>query len=281
MKNPMENTMENIGHTPSIIDFHVHIFPEKVAARAVAATGGYYGIQMQRAGTVSDVLADGAAIHCSRYLVHSTATRPDQVHSVNDFLCASAAAHPEFIPFGTLHPHMEGLAAEVDRMIANGLCGVKLHADFQGFRLDDEDVLYMYEILEGRLPVLLHMGDLNTDNTTPERLLNVIRRFPKLEVIGAHFGGFSVWDRAERVLAGTGVYVDTSSSLPFLTPERATELIHAFGADRCLFGTDYPMWDHKGEYERFNRLNLTDAEREKILHQNAETLLHLDKSAEN
>ena len=41
--------MENIGHTPSIIDFHVHIFPEKVAARAVAATGGYYGIQMQRA----------------------------------------------------------------------------------------------------------------------------------------------------------------------------------------------------------------------------------------
>ena len=41
------------------------------------------------------------------------------------------------------------------------------------------------------------------------------------------------------------------------------------------------MWDHKGEYERFNRLNLTDAEREKILHQNAETLLHLDKSAEN
>lgn len=266
-------------HPQTIIDFHVHIFPEKVAARAVAATGGYYGIQMSRAGTISDLLEDGAAIHCSRYLVHSTATRPDQVHSVNDFLCASAAAHPELIPFGTLHPHMEGLADEVDRMIANGLYGVKLHADFQGFRLDDDDVLYMYEILEGRLPVLLHMGDLHTENTTPERLLNVIRRFPKLRVIGAHFGGYSVWDRAERVLAGTGVYVDTSSSLPFLTPERAVELVHAFGADHCLFGTDYPMWDHAGEYERFLRLELSDEERELILHRNAEKLLRLESPA--
>ena len=258
-----------------MIDFHVHIFPEKVAARAVAATGSYYGIAMQRTGTIADLLEDGAKIGCARYLVHSTATRPDQVVSVNDFLCAAAAQHPEFIPFGTLHPGMKGMEAEVERMIARGLRGVKLHADFQGFRLDDEDVLYMYEILEGRLPVLLHMGDRNTENTTPERLRNVVAKFPKLTVIGAHFGGYSVWERAERVLADTGIYVDTSSSLPFLTPERARELVHAFGADRCLFGTDYPMWDHVGEYERFNRLDLTDEEREMILYRNAEALLGL------
>ena len=81
-----------------IIDFHVHIFPEKVAERAVKATGSYYGIEMQRKGTVADLLEDGAKIGCARYLVHSTATRPDQVASVNDFLCAAAAEHPEFIP---------------------------------------------------------------------------------------------------------------------------------------------------------------------------------------
>lgn len=264
-----------MASTQKIIDFHVHIFPEKIAAKAVAATGDYYGIRMQRTGMIDDLYASGAAIGCSRYLVHSTATRPDQVRSVNDFLCRSAAEHPEFIPFGTLHPKMDGLADEVDRMIANGLRGVKLHADFQGFRLDDEDVLYMYEILEGRLPLLLHMGDINTENTTPERLKNVIRRFPKLQVIGAHFSGYSVWDRAERVLADSGIWVDTSSSLPFMTPERGTELVHAFGAEHCLFGTDYPMWDHAGEYDRFCRLDLTDTEREMILHENAERLLGL------
>ncbi len=258
-----------------IIDFHVHIFPEKIAAKAVAATGGYYGIAMDHAGTIPDLLESGAAIGCARYLVHSTATRPDQVVSVNDFICRSAAEHPEFIPFGTLHPKMENLAAEVDRMIAMGMRGVKMHPDFQEFKVDDEDVLYMYEVLEGRLPVLLHMGDINTDKTTPERLLRVVERFSKLTVIGAHFGGYSVWDRAEKVLAGTGIYVDTSSSLPFFSPERGTELVHAFGADHCLFGTDYPMWDHAEELARFMQLDLTETEREMILHENAERLLGL------
>lgn len=258
-----------------IIDFHVHIFPEKIAAKAVAATGDYYGIAMDHSGTIPDLLASGARINCSRYLVHSTATRPDQVVSVNDFICRAAAEHPEFIPFGTLHPKMENLEAEVDRIIANGMYGVKMHPDFQDFKVDDEDVLYMYAALAGRLPVLLHMGDINTDKTTPERLYNVIDRFPNLTVIGAHFSGYSVWDRAENVLKGTGIYVDTSSSLPFMTPERGTELVHAFGADHCLFGTDYPMWDHEEELARFMALALTETEREMILHENAERLLGL------
>ncbi|MBR5519455.1 MAG: amidohydrolase family protein [Clostridia bacterium] len=258
-----------------IIDFHVHIFPEKIAAKAVAATGNYYGIEMDHNGTIDDLLVSGAKIGCSRYLVHSTATRPEQVISVNDFIRDSAAAHPEFIPFGTLHPKMENLEAEVERMIGMGMLGVKMHPDFQEFKVDDDDVLYMYAALEGRLPVLLHMGDINTDKTTPERLHRVVERFPNLTVIGAHFSGYSVWDRAEKELAGTGIYVDTSSSLPFLTPERATELVHAFGADHCLFGSDYPMWDHAEELERFMKLDLSDKERELILYKNAERLLAL------
>ena len=148
-----------------------------------------------------------------------------------------------------------------------------MHPDFQEFKVDDEDVLYMYAALAGRLPVLLHMGDIHTDKTTPERLYNVIDRFPNLTVIGAHFSGYSVWDRAERVFKGTGIYVDTSSSLPFMTPERGTELVRAFGADHCLFGTDYPMWDHENELRNVLRLKLTDEEREMVFYKNAERVL--------
>lgn len=259
-----------------IIDFHVHIFPEKVASKAVAATGNYYGIPMRRAGTVPDLLVSGSAIGCSRYLVHSTATKPEQVSAVNNFIAAEQNEHPEFVGFGTLHPAMSGLPAEVDRMIALGLHGVKLHADFQGFKLDDPAALKLYEAIEGRLPLLLHMGDINTENTTPERLAKIVKLFPNLTVIGAHFGGYSVWDRAERVLPGLGIYVDTSSSLPFLTPEHAARLVRAFSADRCLFGTDYPMWDHAEELARFDKLGLTSAERDMILYANAAKLLGIE-----
>ena len=67
--------------------------------------------------------------------------------------------------------------------------------------------------------------------------------------------------------------VDTSSSFYWLKPERALEIIRAFGADRVLFGTDYPMWNPAEELERFHRLLLTDEEEEKILCLNAGTLL--------
>lgn len=258
-----------------IIDFHAHIFPEKIAAKAVGATGSYYGIQMHLAGTVGDLINSMTLSGIDRTLVHSTATKPDQVKAVNDFIAENCRLHPEFIGFGTLHPAMSGLEDEVDRIIALGLHGVKLHADFQNFGLDDENVLYMYDALRGRLPLLLHMGDVNTDNTTPAKLRHIISLFPDLKVIGAHFGGYSVWDEAREVLAGTGVYVDTSSSLPFMTASHARELIRAFGEDRCLFGTDYPMWDPREELALFDRLALSEDERELILHKNAERLLSL------
>ena len=101
----------------------------------------------------------------------------------------------------------------------------------------------------------------------------MLDRYPRLTVIGAHFGGWSVWEDAVRLLVGyEHFYVDCSSSLYAMTPAAARTLIDAFGVGRVLFGTDYPMWDIKTELERFMALDLTDAERERILAENAASL---------
>ena len=77
-------------------------------------------------------------------------------------------------------------------------------------------------------------------------------------------------------MAGTpNLIVDTSSSLYALSPETAKELIHAYGADRVLFATDFPMWESESEMEMFNRIDLTDEERNMILYENAAKLLGL------
>ena len=52
-------------------------------------------------------------------------------------------------------------------------------------------------------------------------------------------------------------------------------MIRAHGVEKFLFASDFPMWDHEEELERFNRLDLTDEEREMIFHKNAEKLLGL------
>ena len=69
--------------------------------------------------------------------------------------------------------------------------------------------------------------------------------------------------------------VDTSSSLYGWSAEEATRLIRKLGAKNVFYGTDYPMWNPREEIERFMQLDLTDAEREDILWNNAARLFNL------
>ena len=48
-----------------------------------------------------------------------------------------------------------------------------------------------------------------------------------------------------------------------------------FGVYKFFFGTDYPMWDATEVLERFNALDLTEEEKEKILSLNIKKLLNL------
>ena len=52
-------------------------------------------------------------------------------------------------------------------------------------------------------------------------------------------------------------------------------MMQAHGVDNFLFGSDFPMWDHEDELERFNKLELNAEDREKVLYKNAAKLLGL------
>ena len=78
-----------------VIDAHCHIYPEKIAARACQGTDRFYGTTAACSGTTAglkEILADG---RIDRFLVHSVATTPRQVRSINDFIAAEVAAHPD------------------------------------------------------------------------------------------------------------------------------------------------------------------------------------------
>jgi len=260
----------------SIIDFHTHVFPEKVAEKAVQSISDYYGLPMRGGGTVDGLFASGEPFEIQRYVIHATATRPDQVRGINDFLAETCALDDRLIGFGSLHPHMEDLEGELARFPALGFRGLKLHPDFQDFAIDDPAAMPIYALAQGRLPILMHMGDEHRDGSTPQRLGVILDRFPDLVLIAAHLGGYLMWDESLRLLAGRKLYLDTSSSLEFLEPHKAVEIIRKHGTDRVLFGTDYPMWMHQDELERFFRLELTGEEREQILWKNAARLLELE-----
>lgn len=261
-----------------IIDIHAHIYPEKIAQRATAAIGEFYGEKMQvRAGTAERLISEGAAAGITRYAVHSVATVPRQVRAINEFIAGEVARHEELIGFITLHQDL--CEAEIDSEIAwglkNGFKGIKLHPDFQKFNIDDPAAEKIYRAAAGRMPVLMHVGDDRYDYSKPHRLAAVAKKYPDTSFIAAHFGAYRCWESAEVYRGADNVYFDTCSSLPFITTERARQLISFYGAERFLFGTDFPMWDAAGEIERFDKIPMSEWERVMIYSGNAKRILAL------
>lgn len=261
-----------------VINTHCHIYPNKIASKAVESIGDFYDLDMALNGTIEGLIQDGEKIGTVHYLVHSVATSPKQVKSINEFIADNVKQNPDlFTGFGTLHPDSEDIEADVDYIIELGLKGVKLHPDFQQFALNEERSFKLAEAVDkNNLPMLIHCGDFRYNYSNPTELKDLIEAFPNLIIIGAHFAGWSIWEESTKELAGTpNLYVDISSSLYGISPETAKELIHAYGVDKVLFGTDFPMWDSVSEMERFKKIGLTEEEEYKILYENAAKLLNL------
>lgn len=259
-----------------IIDAHAHVFPDRIAVHATKGIEDFYHMRTRFDGTVDKLLELGEAAGIRRFLIQSVATAPAQVAHINTFIAATVQAQPDrFIGFATLHPEMANPAAELERALEMGLRGVKLHPDFQRFPIDDRRAYPIYALCEHTCPILLHMGDSRYAYSHPRLLVPVLRDFPGLRFICAHFGGWSEWTEAETYLAGTGVWVDTSSTLYTLPPEKALALIAAFGEDHIVFGSDYPMWEPGQELRRLLDLGLPQQTLDKILSGNLCRLLDL------
>ncbi|MBP3337520.1 MAG: amidohydrolase family protein [Clostridia bacterium] len=258
-----------------VVDFHAHAFADNIAEKAAQNLNTYYDIPLAGNGQFCYVKQSMIDNKIDKMVVHATATKASQVEHINDYV--KSLTSDDIIGFGTIHFEYENITAEIDRIIKMGLRGMKFHPVFQGFNVDDKEMYPIYECLEGRLPVLMHMGDKNVDNATPKRLAKVMDDFPHLTVIAAHLGGVFEWENAEKYLLGRdNMYVDTSSAIRFLTPERSYELMKKQGMDKVLFGTDYPLSLHKEELDLIDKIPMTEEEKELVLWKNAYKLLELE-----
>lgn len=262
-----------------IIDAHCHIYPPAIAAKAVNNIGKFYDIEMSRLGTLEDLLAVGEKAHISHYLIFSVATTPHQSKSINEFISRSVRENaPIMSGLGTLHPDSSDILADIEHLCDLGLLGVKLHHDFQAVYADDAKCMKIYEICAAKnLPVLLHTGDNRYDYSNPNRIKNILTTFPDLTVIGAHFGGWSIWKQAAHELADyPNFFVDSSSSFYALKPQEAREIIRIYGSDRVMFASDFPMWEALDDLNYLSKLDLTEAELENILHGTCEKVFNLN-----
>ena len=264
-----------------IIDSHCHIYPEKIAHKAVIAIDDFYGgiSGHHHDGTTETLIESGKEVGITHFVVHSVATTPHQVSSINHFIAdAVENAGGAFTGLGALHPESDTPEEDFKQILDLGLCGVKLHPDIQQFQADSTEAFRLYEMIEDSgLPVLVHAGDSRYDYSNPDRIAHILKAFPRLKLVAAHLGGYSVWEEAVLKLSDfPNVWVDTSSSFPFLEPQRAGEIIREFGTDKVMFGTDYPLWVQSPDLEYMKELNLTEEEEERIYWANCADLYNME-----
>ena len=260
-----------------ILDVHAHIFPQAIAQKAAGSIGHFYdtsGCGATRGdGTSRMLIEDGAKVGVTAFCVHSVATTPHQVASINRFLASEMQAHPgTLFALGALHPDSEDIPGDIGRIEEAGLLGVKLHPDMQRFPIDGEASIRMLRHLAERgYPLLVHAGDFRYHYSNPVQIARLMDALPDLTVIAAHMGGYSEWEEAVKCLAGRGdrLFVDCSSTMYAHTDAQMVDLIRAFGTKQVLFGSDYPMWVPSQELPAFLRLVLTEEERRDILWNNA------------
>ena len=258
------------GNTYRVADAHVHIYKPKIADKASAAIGDFYRVPMEVPMPVSEVLEQkGSEVGCENYLVCSAATVVEQVGSINEFIAGECANHPSFVGLGTAHPDVADPDELVAQLLDLGLQGIKLHPDFQRFFIDDKRMIPIYQALQKHgLVAMFHVGDERYDFSAPEGLARVLEQVPGLRCHAAHFGCCRIWKRRPIVLAGAPVVYDTSSMLAWASPQEVLELIDALGVEKLMWGTDFPMWDHAEEMERFLALGLSPEQNRAILYDN-------------
>ena len=112
--------------------------------------------------------------------------------------------------------------------------------------------------------------------STPHKLAAILDRFPKMRAIAAHMGGYTFWQEASESLIGRNVYLDTSSTFPYIDPSVLRTILSKHSKDLILFGSDYPLRAPQEDLPILDAIPwLTDDEKERIRGKNVAGLLGL------
>ena len=262
-----------------IIDIHTHIFPEALAAKTLPWIKSFTGIQYRVDGTGEDLHRSMERNGIDLSVTMPIVTRPGTMRKINDY-AAEQAKKWGFKSFGSVHPAEKEWRSELRRFRELGLCGLKLHNDYQDFWFDSPECRSIIEAaFEEGLPVLVHPGmdpvSPDTHRCTPRMLRDALPLITQGTFIAAHMGGHMALDDAMNEIIGQDVYIDVSMASTYNPVEACRRAILAHDPDRVLFGTDSP-WDDQGAAVACIRsMELGEELEEKIFHRNAARILGL------
>ena len=281
----------------AIVDGHVHTFSTaEVSKKIIDSFNKAYEILFENpgSGTIEDVLAN-MTVSGVDYTVMANFAPPGILHRNNLWTIDVSKLHNNLIPLVSFHPGMQGrLWSFLECYMNEGAKGVKLHPMAQGFnpvnRRLDEIYSYCGEI---GFPVVFHCGRVANarlnEYSDSSILMKVIEKYPETAFILTHMADGNAKDVLRIAKNYPNVYFDTSIVITGYPPLIQTnepswtednpvvDVINAIGAERVLFGSDYPWGSPKHDIGRILGMKLNDEQKRLILSANSIRLFRLQE----
>ena len=218
-------------------------------------------------------------------------TDPDLMRRHNDYIGEAASRFPDrLLPFVCVNPRVVQAVEEVERCLSAGMRGAGELA-FYTEVLDSS----MEEVLDPiasscrnyRVPLMIHTNE-RVGHWYPGKaeaslkvIYELIRAFPDNRFILCHWGGglfvYELLKREAREVLSQVAY-DTAAS-PFLyDPAIYAVAVKIVGAQRVLFGSDYPLIVPDRYFEEMAAAGLTEEDQSWIKGRSASKWLNLDPS---
>ena len=281
-----------------IIDFHTHTFPEKISAKTVQHLAGISHTLPFTDGSVRELVSSMSEAKVDYSVNLPVMTSAEQVEKVNGSLINQQEdlLSQGIITFGGIHPDYENYKEELRHLKQNGITGIKIHPAYQNVDFDNICMMRIIDCAsELGLTIITHAGiDIGLyhhNYCSVRHILKVIEQVHPPKLVLAHMGGWGCWEDVERDLAGAPVFLDTAFAIGPITPNPEqnekpyletnlsnkdfVRICRKHGIDKILFATDSPWQEQKDYIERVQRTELTPAEQDLVLGENARILLSL------
>ena len=233
-----------------IIDFHTHVFPDDVAQNAIhkltSSIDNLYPPVSD--GTVAGLLKNMESWKIDISVVLPVILKQSQVNKINEWMAGISS--DKIISFGGIYPHTDDYKRDIDFVAGLGLKGLKFHAEYQNFILDDIYMLKIYDYALSKGLIIIHHAGFDPAfpmpyRSNPQKFLKVAEAMKGGIIVAAHLGGHNQWDDVEKYLAGSSVYFDTSMGFEYYSDEQFIRIIKKHGTDKILFASDAP-WSNAG-----------------------------------
>jgi hypothetical protein len=276
-----------------IVDFHTHVFPPQIKkdrSKYIERDPCFailYSDPKSKIATADELIAnmDETGVSVS-VMANIGWTTHELCVETNDYILESISRYPQrLIGFGAVQPQSpDGAVAEIERLAKAGIKGIgEMRPDIQLFDLTDELMMapFVEAVRKHKLILLTHASEPigheypGKGNVTPDVLYSFITSFPDLTIVCAHWGGglpfYALMPEVRKAI--TNVFFDTAASPLLYTPQVYEQVIQLVGAERILFGSDYPLLAPGRQLKEIKALDLPEEIESLILSGNARRLL--------